>query len=444
MRRAALCLVLSLGLSAVEPTEDLPGEQGRYDPMAGMERNGRIPRVALPEDLHRPERWRYVPEGRIKPGNVFQRFLISTFIAPIVIAEEDIGAGGGLALTDIAFRGQRRQEFLGLFATYTSEGQQRYTAVWRRWLHHRELPTGGVAMEERSWLNATLGYEKTLTRRFFGLGPETDEDDETSFTDEVLAAQLALQGAWPRPGDNLVYALSLRAERHNLAPGRVSAVPDSGRVHPELVAAADGYTGLSLLGHLRYDTRDSQHAPYRGGHLGATLQLVPLQTGFGFGGIASLEASYVLPVPGLFHRGGDPTEEHPPTDVLAVGATISDSFGELPFFSLPSLGGRDTLRGYIEGRFTDEAAWHASVEYRMWFLPRGFGWGQVRAERLGAALWYDIGSVASGVTEFEDAELQQSVGTGLRISLERQAQFRFDVGFSEEDRTFTIAYGMAF
>ena len=55
-----------------------------YDPFDGIDENGRIPRVQLPEDIEHPERWRYIPEGRIKPGNVCQRLLVSSFIAPFI------------------------------------------------------------------------------------------------------------------------------------------------------------------------------------------------------------------------------------------------------------------------------------------------------------------------------------------------------------------------
>ena len=95
-----------------------------YDPLRGLEPSGRIPKVPLPVDLPAPERWRYVPEGRLKPGNVFERFLVSSFVSPQFFFEEDVGAGGGIALIDIDFRNQRRQEFLGAFFTYTTEGQQ--------------------------------------------------------------------------------------------------------------------------------------------------------------------------------------------------------------------------------------------------------------------------------------------------------------------------------
>ncbi len=55
---------------------------------------------------------------------MFDRFLVTTFSAPIVYYEQDIGYGGGIALTDIDFRGARRREFLGAFASQSSEGQE--------------------------------------------------------------------------------------------------------------------------------------------------------------------------------------------------------------------------------------------------------------------------------------------------------------------------------
>ena len=55
----------------------------RFDPFAGVERSGRIPKAELPADIKKPDRWRYVPEGRIKPGNIVDRLLVSSFIAPL-------------------------------------------------------------------------------------------------------------------------------------------------------------------------------------------------------------------------------------------------------------------------------------------------------------------------------------------------------------------------
>ena len=47
-----------------------------------------------------------------------------------------------------------------------------------------DLPEGGVLQEERSRVRVATGYQRTLTRRFFGLGDDTEEHDETSYSDE--------------------------------------------------------------------------------------------------------------------------------------------------------------------------------------------------------------------------------------------------------------------
>ena len=181
-----------------------------FDPWRGIEKNGRIPKVDKPADLPNPERWRYIPEGRLKPGNVFQRFLVSSFVAPFFFRDSDVGFGGGIAITDLDFRQQRRREFAGLFLSYTTEGQQAYRAAWRRRLHHREAPEGGIFQEERSFIKAWGGYEKSLTRRFFGLGAGTSEGDETSYSDKTAFGRIGFELAIPDPGDNLVVGASIK------------------------------------------------------------------------------------------------------------------------------------------------------------------------------------------------------------------------------------------
>ncbi|MEI7925007.1 MAG: hypothetical protein WCI61_02280, partial [Chloroflexota bacterium] len=72
--------------------------------------------------------------------------------------------------------------------------------------------------------------------------------------------------------------------------------------------------------------------------------------------------------------GGAPDSSRPANPwprLLAFAAVVRSSWGDLPFPDLPSLGGSDTLRGYLADRFTGQAAWHASAEWRLWCLPRG-------------------------------------------------------------------------
>jgi hypothetical protein len=448
------CLVFS---PAVDAGEDIPQDSATtpasesdnspktYHPFAGMDQDGRIPKKKLPDDIKNPNRWRYIPEGRIKPGNALERLFVSSFITPIVFYEQDVGAGGGIALTDIDFRQQRRREFAGMFLSYTTEGQQRYSMVWQRWLNHREIEGGGIAFEERSFIRGRGGYAKTLTQRFFGLGADTSAEDETSYTDEVTYAGFVLQQSFPDPGDKPVYQLSIDAAHHDLSQGYVSDVPSTDDTYSILFDDADDYDLLSLNGKLRYDTRDSQHSPYKGGLIELNIDGVPLQSNGSAAAITRLEGNWIFKVPGIFHSSGDTGEEHPPTDAIALGAFANTTHGELPFWALPTLGGRNTLRGYIQNRFTDKAAWHATGEYRFWVIPRGFKvTDTIRIERVGLAFFYDIGTVADNIEEFRTATIHDSYGVSFRFSLERTALFRADLGFSDEGTNFTFAYGLSF
>ena len=454
MRDRVACVLIAacLPLAALDAAEDaspaatptLPERAATsvYDPLRGLDANGRIPRASMPADVQNPERWRYIPEGRIAPGTLWERFLVTSFVAPIFYYEEDVGAGGGIALTDIDFRGQRRREFLGVFASQSTEGQENYALVWKRALHHRDLPGGGVISEERSWVRATGGYERTRTRRFFGLGADTSAEDETSYTDEATFVTSLSQLAVPGPGEAWVLTAGARAEHHNLARGRVGDRPSTGDVHPDLVADGDSHdAGWVTLG-LRHDTRDSQHNPYRGTFLGVTVDVAPLQTDGEAGAVGEVRGGLALPVPSLFHDGGDAGEENPPTDVIVIGAYAQDTVGDLPFWALPSLGGPNSLRGYLANRFTDRAAWHAAVEWRTWLIPRGVAFTEaIRLERLGVALFYELGSVADDWRHLDSATIHDSYGLGFRLGFERTAVFRVDLGFSDEDMAVTAAFG---
>ncbi len=448
----ALLTLSALGLAPSDaraqgsgPDPAAPEVEGVYDPYRGMQQDGTIPKIDKAALVERPERWRYIPEGRLKPGNFFERFLVSSFLVPLFFSNQDVGTGFGMAITDIDFRGQRRREFLGGFFSYTTEEQQSYVLRWRRWLKHLEVPEGGVLQEERSFIRAGGGYRKTLTRRFFGFGPTTKTRDETSYTDEVgfidLGISKSLEGAF----EDFVLDLGVLGEIHRLSSGEVSGEASIEEFYPEIFADDDrSDLGWVALG-LRWDTRDSQRNPYRGTVLGASVNAALAQSGGSVGAVYRLFGEQIVPVWPLFHDGGDENEEHPPTDVLAFLVEAQLSSGDLPFFSLPTLGGSKRLRGYIEGRWRDDAAWTAATEYRFWVLPRGFKvWRHIRVERVGAALFYEVGAVAGEGTSFIRERVRQSYGVGLRATIERAALFRVDVGFSEEGVNVAAGFGLSF
>ncbi len=114
------------------------------------------------------------------------------------------------------------------------------------------------------------------------------------------------------------------------------------------------------------------------------------------GAVATAFGNVAIPLPPLFHRGGEGREENPPTDTLALGLAVQGQRRTLPFYELPSLGGTDTLRGYIANRFTDNRElarrWPSIASGS---FSRGFALTDtIRFERIGMALFYEAGTVA--------------------------------------------------
>ena len=433
------------GKHARRDAEESPEDDEAQFDVEGIEASGRIPKAKMPPGLKNPDRWRYIPEGRIVEGNFLERFLVTSFIAPIFFFERDIGAGGGVGVTDFDFRQQRRQEWAGIFGSYTTEGQQRYAVAWKRWIDHEDLPDGGVIQEERSFYDGALSYSRTLSRRFFGLGDNTRESSETDYTDQALRFGGTIHKSFPDPGSDPVFSLGFRFENHHLSRGGLDSKPNTKDVFVELFEEADTHDSFWLSGSLRYDTRDSQHNPYEGFSIGIAADSAPAQTHGDVGAVFSAFATGVIEVPGLFHDGGDADEENPPTDTVGAAVFVRDTVGNLPFFALPSLGGSNTLRGFIENRWTGESAWHAALEYRFWMLPRGIRFtDHIRIERVGLAPFVEVGTVDDELDEVFRASIKSSYGVGFRLSFERTVLLRADLGFSEDGLNFTFGFGLTF
>lgn len=438
-------LVAPLSAWALLSAAGLCAQERSFDPQAGLDPDGRIARPELPADLPNPDRWRYTPAGRIVPGSIFDRFLVSSFISPVFSREESVGTGGGFALTDVDFRNQRYKELANFIVRYTSEGQQTYRINWRRWLRHRELENGGIVREDRSIWSSRAQYSRTLTRRFFGFGSRTTENAETSYTEELAELSTGVQISMPNPGDDMLLSGGVRLQHRGLSRGRLDSAPSAEQVFPEEVRAGDGVGQLWLELGAAYDSRDSQQQPHSGFRVGFHTRNAVVQRGGRVGGVFGVEARGAFALPPLFHSGGSGDEESPPTDVFAWTVSVADTHGDLPFYNLPTLGGEDALRGFVANRFTDRAVAYGSLEYRFAVVPRGFRISEtVRIERVSLGLFYDFGTMASGLHRLHDGRYLDSYGLGLRLGFSREALFRIDYGISDEDSNLTISFGHAF
>ena len=88
---------------------------------------------------------------------------------------------------------------------------------------------------------------------------------------------------------------------------------------------------------------------------------------------------------------------------------------------LMSLGGRSSLRGYVEDRFLDNASVMWTAEYRYQIAP----FAQ-------ASLFADFGKVMPRLLDFNLDDIHRSFGGGLQFAIDEQFLFRLEMAKSDE------------
>jgi len=101
---------------------------------------------------------------------------------------------------------------------------------------------------------------------------------------------------------------------------------------------------------------------------------------------------------------------------------------EVPFYLLPSLGGSNSLRGYLDYRFRDRDMLLMNAEYR-WPILR----------RVDAAVFYDAGSVASA-SNLLSRKIYTDYGAGLRLHSATRMLVRLDVARGEEGTRALVSF----
>lgn len=124
-------------------------------------------------------------------------------------------------------------------------------------------------------------------------------------------------------------------------------------------------------------------------------------------------------------------------DVLALQFYSRFTWGDMPIFELSALGGRDLLRGFPEGRFSNKHA--------IFFQPE-FRWQTL--ERLGLVFYTGVGDVFSTAKQgLNLGNLKYSIGTGLRLKIVKSEnlniRFDYGVGFGADTPEHNFYLGIA-
>ncbi len=182
------------------------------------------------------------------------------------------------------------------------------------------------------------------------------------------------------------------------------------------------------------DTRDSEFYPNRGWYSKQQLKgsLEPILSDFTqsiFLSDTRFYHDFKLIIPIVFAQ--------------RVSYQWSNSSSKTPYWSFPSLGGEDYLRGYMDNRFLVPQFWATNTELRTWLLDLDrYG------VKIGGTLFLDAGSYSNERIMLSgnwSDNLRYTAGLGGLVSLfSPDFILRFDLGLSEEGYGIFFSTGMLF
>jgi Omp85 superfamily domain len=210
---------------------------------------------------------------------------------------------------------------------------------------------------EKWWsFDGRLFFERDPTERFYGLGNNSAQGNETNYTTE----QLYFQGAF---GINFTHELQLTLIEKpwyvRILPGALDNLPYIGYRFP-LLKGLDGGSEVLTQVVATYDTRDSVDIPRHGGLYRAFYGIADraFMSSFSFNQVG-FELRHYVPITSRITVAGRIYSQYTPAG------------SETPFWAMSRLGGEEsvltgqqTLRGYGAGRFVDNNLTDFNLEIR--------------------------------------------------------------------------------
>ena len=241
-----------------------------------------------------------------------------------------------------------------------------------------------------------LGRYRVLSdERFFGLGPNSLEENESNYAHEQSSGAVTL--LVPFRGD-ASFEVGFRYDYNSILTGenrefRSTTDLFNSETLPGMErGTAIAGTNISFL----YDSRNNRGNPNKGMTIHASSEVFSEMGGsqFGFWRVSTEVSRYLHLI-------------HDRKLVLRAGVQATDPFSnrEIPFYYLTELGSQETIRGFTRGRFRDRDMVTGSIEYRypIW-------------RAIDALLFIDGGRVTSSLrNEFELDDVQWGFGGGIRV-----------------------------
>jgi outer membrane protein assembly factor BamA len=329
------------------------------------------------------------PEGELK-----------YLIAPMLIRNSIVGTRGTINL----FRyetGGRELRFIGSF-TERIERKLLFSYIDPAFSNGRySLSFGGA-------------FFKNATARFFGIGQQTQELNETNYTAREIRAYWKF-GLYANEVTQI--AVGQRYREVELQQGG-TRLPFSVDRFPTV----DGIRGAAIAGHrltFHYDTRDNLVSPTDGMQVTAYAELNQNIRNDKHPVYSRYEFEFKKLFPSESKRA-----------ILVLRADLQATLGDqVPFYEQSSLGGQTNLRGYGVDRFIDKHMIALSVEERIHILRTKIA--GVNAE-FELAPFLDTGQVFNSYRNLSFKDYKMTPGLGFRGLVRPNVVGRVDYGYSRE------------
>jgi outer membrane protein assembly factor BamA len=327
---------------------------------------------------------------------------INQIIAPMYVHNEFLGSRGVLNL----FQYPRRGEEITLIASYTERIERKFIG------NYRNLYLG----QGRYSLEGGGGFFKNATARFFGLGNQSAESDETNYTDRELYG-FVTGGLYVGPGKRVTWTERLR--NVEMQPG---GIPDL-RFTRSVFPTVKGTGGATIWGHrfaFLSDTRDDTVTPTIGSYFTLFAELAQSLTA---------DTSTVFSRYGIEYRKLIPNQTKRYTFAFRGRLEATVGGNDIPFFERSMLGGQNSLRGYGVGRFVDDHSIVFNFEERIQlFHLRIFG----TIAEIETAPFLDIGKVTKTFKYRAFSQYEFNPGIGFRAIARPNVIGRVDVATSSD------------
>jgi outer membrane protein assembly factor BamA len=295
---------------------------------------------------------------------------------------------GGMVYFRLGILKDIRLSKVSLSAYYTTNKQYNFSIA-------PKLYFPGV---KQVYLDGSINFAQE-EGKFFGAGNNTYETDSSSFKSHIFHLNAEITGLvlFKSIHTGLIYDYTNNRVIDNINNPFLNNTNTRG-----LGESRAGGLGAGLL----MDTRDNISFPESGSY--AKFNMVFYRKFFGSSFIFD---KFTIDLRHFWM----PIKSH----ILAFQYLSEFTNGDVPFYSLPAIGGSSNMRGYYEGRYRDKQYITTQAEYR-----------KILFWRLGVAAFYSVGQVSDKIGNFRLNDFKHTYGAGLRFVFDKKEKInlRVDLG----------------